>query len=134
MAVMPRFLRAATFIAALSATSCSSSTELEEAVVEGKVSLRGQPLKAGQVSFVHASGRPHTADIQPDGSFKLKVRVGPTQVAVESREPDRPNPDGWPTKIAGKRLTPEKYASHGSSGLTFDVRPKHNVATFDLMD
>jgi hypothetical protein len=51
--------------------------------VSGKVTLKGQTLTAGDVTFLGADQKPASSPIQPDGTYTIsQVAVGPAKVAV----------------------------------------------------
>ena len=92
--------------------------------VHGKVTYKGQPLKAGSITFEpEGAGRDGHADIQPDGTFVLTTykngdgAVGGThRVAVSN---------------AGKAV-PLKYASVSSSKVEIEVSEGKTDYTIEL--
>lgn len=103
------------------------------APVEGKITYKGQTIKGGTILFVHPLGLPYPAEISSEGTFQTVVGVGLCKVAIEYREEGKIPKDGKEGLVPpGKSLLPEKYTSHSTSGLTFDVKPGSNVANFDL--
>jgi hypothetical protein len=113
--------------------------------VKGRVTYNGTPLKkdGGQVVFVGPKGTQVVAPIGPDGAYLAAgVPVGANRVAVYYPNPqaasgrrfpvrpqkDRPAPPAVPTPPAPAFVTPSKYASVESSGLSVDVK---DGAVFD---
>ena len=110
--------------------------------VSGIVRLDGKPLTTGAVRFVPAAGRAASGKIQADGTFTLGTYgesdgalMGKHQVAILAFEATRPGQrteGGRPPAAVTKPLVPERYMAPGTSGLTFEVKPGHNQADFDL--
>ena len=98
------------------------------APVTGKVTYQGKPLGKGRIIFFHPTGQAVGADIAADGSFKVAAFQGNNQVAIDCREPDRPNPNpnARPPMLPGKSLVPERYLNPSTPGLTFDVKAGGN--------
>lgn len=125
--------------AAAGAIGCSQS-DAKLGQVTGTVRVGGQPLTTGKVLFQPAAGRGAMGVIQSDGSFTLGTYgdadgalIGEHKVAVVAFEPaklGRPEP-GQPLKQA-KPLVAEKYLAHGTSDLTFEVKPGENSPEFNL--
>jgi hypothetical protein len=87
--------------------------------LRGKVTFKGQPLAAGEVTFVsldQAKPRVFTATIQADGQYAPADVVPPGKYLVI---------------ITGKDV-PEKYHLTTTSGLTVEVGPPPSVLDFDL--
>jgi hypothetical protein len=103
--------------------------------VNGTVTLDGQPLKDGLVSFAPADGKGQTADAKiTDGKFTLKLPVGTMKVMISAPKvvgkkkmydtPDAPSVDEI------KELLPEKY--NAQSKLTVTVKAGTQDETFAL--
>ncbi|MCG8449443.1 MAG: hypothetical protein MI725_07680 [Pirellulales bacterium] len=125
--------------------SCGTpSHEQEVARISGRITVEGQPLKHGRITFSPATGRAATGVIQEDGSYQLSTYgkhdgaiLGMHRIAITahtnrdevnaSLESDRP--------VKLKSLIPKRYAAGGTSGLTFEVKSggSDNV-DFDLSD
>ena len=122
------------------AGGCTSSGDEgfpETVPVKGKVSMAGQPLSKGSISFIPNSGRPATALIQPDGTYVLgtfKEKDGAVpghfRVTVTATTAD-PNQMPRPGDPPPKNLVPKKYNRPESSGLTADVEKK-DTKDFDF--
>jgi hypothetical protein len=110
------------------------SSEPPVAPVEGKVTQKGKALGGGTILFVHKLGRPYSADINSDGTYKLNVAIGECKVAVDWREAGKEEKGGKPGMIVpGKRLVAEKYTEATTSGLSYEVKAGTNTGVdFDL--
>lgn len=99
----------------------------------GRVTLDGEPLKQGVVSF-HPAGSDATAYGQVnDGSFtvntgqKSGLKAGSYIVTVSATSV----PPSGSNQVA-KLLTPQKYASKATSDLKAEVKPSSNQFEFAL--
>lgn len=134
----PLVLAAATCLGGV----CGCGTEAEEFPetfpVTGKVSLRGEPLSKGAISFVPTNGRPATANIEADGTYRLSTFKpgdgavpGPYRVTISAMDTDpmqMPRPGDPPPKS----LVPKKYSKTATSDLKATVEKKTNEIPFDL--
>jgi hypothetical protein len=100
------------------------SYQLETAPVTGKVTLDGQPLSSGYVTFVVARGRASSGEIRPDGTFEMSTyepgdgaQVGTHPVVITPVPPDEYHSGPKPVPV------PERYTRSGTSGFTFEVKP-----------
>ncbi|MHC5538731.1 hypothetical protein ACYOEI_10955 [Singulisphaera rosea] len=121
-------------------SGCGSEAEEfpETFPVTGKVSLRGEPLTKGAISFVPTNGRPATATIESDGTYHLSTFKpgdgavpGPYRVTVSATDTDpmqMPRPGDPPPK----NLVPKKYGRTATSDLNATVEKKPNEIPFDL--
>jgi hypothetical protein len=120
---------------------CRRETELMP--VHGRVTYQGRPLEFGAVKFQHSSGRLVSADIQPDGTFRLftlrkgeGVEPGRYTVRITCFESQRPGanvPTDQEIPDRGPSLIPLKYDDYLTSGLEIDVGPDmSNPVVFDL--
>jgi hypothetical protein len=88
----------------MAASGCGSGaphaeSSLTEATVTGRVTTQGKPITKGQVVFDPANvNRPReaarTAEIGPDGSYKVTTLIGDNRVTVAI--PGRPMKKGTP--------------------------------------
>jgi hypothetical protein len=108
--------------------------------VTGVVTLDGEPLPRGTVSFSPESGGPAAfGQIESDGQYVLRtgqaegVRSGSYKVTVAANEPPAVarGKDGGPPPL-GKPITPEWYHDPNASGLTATVKPGKNGIDFKL--
>jgi hypothetical protein len=111
--------------------------------VSGKVTLDGQPLTSGTVTFHPiASGPVAIGTIGSDGRYELavgqdrSVPPGEYLVTVEATEPvaAEPTPAKGPPRppAAPKRITPAKYADRATTDLRFTVKPGGNKIDLEL--
>ena len=132
------FIGGVVFIAA---PGCGPSGP-EMGSVTGKVTLNGQPVSKGMVTFVAIEpNRPNaTGMLKSDGSYSLTTTefgngalVGEYKVAVSGKDPEAYNQvvaPGEPMKIESS--VPAKYENPDSSGLTAKVVTGSNTHNFDL--
>jgi hypothetical protein len=110
------------------------------AEVSGRVTLDGNPVGPGVVVFAPTDGNsnPPEGAILPDGSYFLKtsrevgLRPGAYKVAVSVYDVPDLKP-GERSTAPPKLVTPEKYASHETSGLQFDVGSGDNAIDIKLV-
>lgn len=134
-----RFALASCLLFVLSFTSCSKSYQLETATVRGRVTVDGQPLKAGRIRFAPERGRGATGKIESDGTFILSTyasgdgaTIGKHLVSIEARANDEHSTVEYegPTPSS---LIPDRYADETKSALEFEVKPDIvNQADFQL--
>jgi len=113
-------------VAWVALAGCSDSSQLETATVSGTVTLDGNPLSKGIVTFQPEYGRGATGYIQADGSYLLSTYksgdgaiVGAHKIGVISTEID---PNQGP-ESGSKSLVPTMYATPDGSGLSAEVQP-----------
>jgi hypothetical protein len=121
--------------------------------VTGKVTVKGQPLEYGTVTFLASDGTGYQGEIQPNGTYSIKgVPVGTAKIAVLAIDPKwladmkdkiqkaRDQKDVKPganpfAKGAHEReahKTPQKAEDAESSGITYDVKGGQNKYDIDL--
>lgn len=117
----------------------SGCTKNPGAELTGTITLDGQPLPGGKVTFYHPSqaGRNVTANIQPDGSYKiLFVPMGTVKATVVALPPrkDR-NAGAAPRTQVASNLpkVPEKYTERESTDLVFEIRSKVEQIDIELV-
>jgi hypothetical protein len=99
--------------------------------VSGKVLIDGQPLTYGYVRFVPTTGRASDAEIQSDGTFELRYSGDQKGALVgEHRVEIAANQTLGPTKV--KWYAPKKYASIGTSGMTYKVEGPVDDAVLEI--
>jgi hypothetical protein len=135
---------------AISMPGCGKA-QRERAVVTGKVTYNGKPLRFGTVILEPEMGQYSTGAIQPDGTFRMTTRgegdgvpVGKCRVRFvcfsnqdPAAKPASAENDGTPNEgpPLGEPLIPEKYLSSATSGITVDVKPGDNEPlVFELTD
>jgi hypothetical protein len=103
--------------------------------VSGRVFFKDQPLQTGTITFSpkeKGATRPSLAFLREDGTFKMStfrsddgVQPGQYDVAIIAYdEGPLSNSANW--KRRGKKLIPEKYFTHATSGLQATI-PDHDV-------
>ena len=156
---MVRFMRLVVslrFIACLglACTGCGSGLEL--APVSGRVTMNGQPVTQGEITFVPHDGPPAMGTISADGTFQLttleagdgavlgqhQVTIMATKVGSGSLAPTSFEQELQGAQAGGKMLipgtvtwlVPEKYSRLQTSDLTAEVKSGTNAIDFDLKD
>ncbi len=107
------------------------------ASVSGVVTVGGEPLNQGSVSFSPVgAGKMAVGTIQSDGSYELMtnrergLEAGQYKVKVVSREMVEQKEGGPP--LQGKYYAPKKYSSISTSGLEFTVNSGSNTIDLQL--
>ncbi len=126
---------------------CGGSAKL--AAVSGRVTYKGKPVEKADVSFTPVDGasRAATGLTDSDGRFTLGTfgagdgaLIGSYRVSIVAVGPSRkakPGETGAGISgdvVPGDPLIPAKYLAPDTSGLTFEVKPGSNRASFDLTD
>ena len=110
-----------------------------DASVEGIVTLDGNPVPAGVISFVPAGGGP-PGYARSDESGRYEVYTG-SEIGIPSGEYSvtvvaREKPEQTHTELGspnpGKQVTPQWYKSSKSSPLSFAVEPGSNDIDLQL--
>lgn len=141
MTALRRLRRAAAFAAvaaaALLSASCGGGGT---GTVTGKITVNGQPLPNGLITFLSEVGNqdPFPAYIK-DGLYETgQIPAGPCKVTISHSDftrPSAPENDLVPPPAAragGAGTVPDKYASADTSGLTFTVKAGPNTYDQDL--
>lgn len=108
-----------------------------EPTLSGTVTLDGEPLTKGEITFV-GDGLPTAyGTIGTDGSYAAKsgaqktLKAGNYRVAIGAYEQV---PSGSQFAPPSKKLiTPRKYSNAAESGLTVEVEPGSNQQDFALV-
>lgn len=108
---------------------CGSESGL--APVKGRVLMNGQPLAGAAVMFhPEGGGMPATGVTDSNGDFEMETSqvkgaaIGKNNVSVSKQVNAESNRKTEESEIvAMKSLTPPKYASPQTSGLSVDVKP-----------
>jgi hypothetical protein len=116
--------------------------------VSGKVTIAGQTIPGGSVSFVPPNGKgTQISEIAEDGTYTVRnVPVGKAQIIVETKSAAPPSAPGGvrmnmpagapnaPGADAGKRYVaiPEAYSSAETSGLSYEVKAGKQDHNIDL--
>ena len=103
----------------------------ERVPVSGTVRIDGAPLTMGVINFVPANGRRATGDIDEQGRFSVftyergdGAPLGTHKVEVSSREGLSETQTRW--------HTPQKYASHKTSGIEVEITEATDDLAIDL--
>ncbi len=115
---------------------CSQSSGLKIVPVDGTVTLNGEPLADGLVTFYPQSGRPSSAKTDSTGHFDLRYTADQMGAAVGSHEihityggqqqPSQPNVPSK-TKVVTKAIPRGEYKSPEPVSVTesnhhFDIK------------
>jgi hypothetical protein len=138
------------FFLCLLAAGCGS-----EGSVSGKVSYKGQPVKAGSIHFFPEKGQGgnFSSIIQPDGSYSVsKLPRGQAKITVDVSSGGGPPPavfkqrggaqiaaamkkQGMDGKGGDTSLkVPPKFSDPEKSGLTIDVKGGSQTHNVDMGD
>jgi hypothetical protein len=110
-----------------------------DASVEGLVTLDGNALPTGSISFVPVNGGPQAyAMVDTSGNYEVYtgreagLPAGEYAVAIVARKPSTAMSAGNGPPPPGEQITPRKYASADTSGLRFTVDPGSNEINIEL--
>ena len=122
---------------------CQTADGVNNATVQGRVTIDGELAASGTVTFHPVAGGPVAVSaIDPSGSYALRIGQGNARHQDSSRIPagqyvatvmsSGPAPEGSLVGVGGSpssgpRLVALKYADPQTSSLTFDVKPGMNV-------
>jgi hypothetical protein len=112
---------------------CTGRKTKPKGSVEGKVIFNGQPYTEAAVVFLNQeTGQGGSANIQPDGSFRLpeKVEIGNYIVYLAPKLEE--NPAAEPKPVSIDRTVPEKYWSESTSDIRVEVKTGSNQFTIEL--
>lgn len=109
------------------------------ATVSGKVTIDGEPVTPGLVTFAPVDGahEPSTGTLGSGGEYRLStkqqfgVAPGTYAVAVQAFEPPDV-PAGQRSFTPSKPLVPEKYLQTTTSGLQYRVASGSNTINIEL--
>jgi len=114
----------------------SGCREPNRAAVGGKVTLDGQPVEEGTISFIPPSGHPGPTAWGPikEGTYAISAHQGPAPTAnrVEihwTRRTGRKSPY-FPEMDEYREAIPDRY--HRDSQLQVEVKPGENRLDFEL--
>lgn len=111
-----------------------------DATVNGSVTLDGERLKSGTISFFPVADGPTAyARIESDGAYELRtgreagLAPGDYQVTVVAREQrELAATDAAGPPPPGRQLTPNHYRDRKTSGLQYTIEPGHNQIDLEL--
>jgi len=101
--------------------------------VEGKVLLNDAPYTNAKVIFLDAkTGSAGSADIQPDGTFRMQapLKVGKYTVFLTPKPGAPTEAKEQPTVI--DKSVPEKYWNEATSGISVEITEGQNKVTVPL--
>jgi hypothetical protein len=117
-------------IALMGATGCGDGRP-QRVPVSGTVLIDGAPLSYGFVTFVPATGRSASGQLDAQGRFTLGsyepgdgVLPGPQRVSVLARESLNDKQAKW--------HAPKKYGKHETSGIVIDITGPNDDVKIDL--
>jgi hypothetical protein len=113
------------------AGGCNSGPPMGD--VQGTVTVNGQPLSEGIVTFDPVNGdTPSAGGPIRDGKFRVQVPVAKQRVGIVSNVIDREKtpPNASDDQIVMKKLVPDRYNS--KSTLTLDVVKGLNEPEYKL--
>ncbi len=132
----------------LTLSGCGSEAGPPAGQVSGRVSLKGQPLSGGNITFHpvdKSKGTIATGEIGGDGSYTIQTvepgdgaRLGDYNVSIISRKPGpdlMANPQAARDSASASKpesLIPVKYEDPSTSGLTASIKKGQNTIPFDL--
>jgi hypothetical protein len=109
------------------------------ATVDGRITLDGQPLHGGTVTFhPRDGGQPGYAVIASDGSYAIRtgesegLAPGRYAVTVIALQPSATASSQFGMPSPGEHITPPRYASASTTDLTADVHEGANQLDFSL--
>ena len=122
---------------------CESDEPWERAAVSGLVTVDGDPLPLGTVTFAPAAGTagPKVSAAVADGFYSLPRDAGPAvgtaRVSVVRRDPAMPGMQDEriiddPGLIPANPLPPLPARYHDETELTAEIAPGANGVNFDL--
>lgn len=115
----------------LAAAGCSFSPPVGQ--VTGKVTLKGEPVTAGDVNlYMKAKGIGVMAPLDDAGRFTIPtpIEVGTYEVYIAPPQ----SPEAGVAARKSKRPVPVKYWQATTSGLTAEVKEGPNELQIDLKD
>ncbi|GIW82424.1 MAG: hypothetical protein KatS3mg105_4231 [Gemmatales bacterium] len=102
------------------------------AVVSGNVTLDGEPLVTGTVTWISTDGKTVAyGQIQNDGSYRAEMPAGEYFVTVVATSMPEQNENPM-IEAVGKLLVPAKYTRKEESGLKYTVQSGNNQIDIPL--
>ncbi len=133
---MRNFLASGLCLAAFALVGCGESRK--EVEVTGEITINGNPLPEGSITFVASSGDAQTGGgIVKDGKYLAFVSPGPKVVLVVGHEIAGEEPlyqgvPDSPTRQILKTLTPIVYNAAKTSPLKAEISGKTEGLNFEL--
>ncbi|HPZ84199.1 MAG TPA: carboxypeptidase regulatory-like domain-containing protein [Thermogutta sp.] len=112
---------------------CTGRKTKPKGSVEGKVTFNGHPYtEASVVFFNQETGQGSSANIQPDGSFRLPERIEVGTYIVYLAPKMEEDPAAEPKPVSIDKTVPEKYWSESTSDIRVEVKTGSNQFNIDL--
>lgn len=99
--------------------------------IQGRVTIDGKPLEAGNICFYPGENRVAMGKIQPDGTFTLST-YDFGDGCVTGRHPVSVNASKMINQQTMRWYAPKKYAGADTSGLEFEVTEPTDEAEIKL--
>lgn len=136
--IIKRAISAQAVVVVLAGVLVAGCGSPHEASVSGTVTLDGEPLDRGTVSF-HPVGEGAVAygQIGADGSYEVKtgresgLAPGDYKVTVVATTPPPPPKDPMDEPV-GELITPQRYGAKQTTDLQFAVEPGSNTIDLEL--
>jgi hypothetical protein len=119
----------------LAAALCGCGGDVQKAKIHGKVTLDGQAVPTGSISFIPADGKTPTAGgVIKDGVYTAEVPLGSVRVEIHypkvvGKRKLYDTPDSPTTDVTQEQIPP-KYNTQ--SQLTEDITAQRSEINFDL--
>lgn len=111
---------------------CGDTSEINLGKVTGTITVNGQPLSDGEITFQPGSGRPSLGMTNSLGFYELHYTKGKKGALVGSHSViiTTSMPDDGRTQSPGLLTIPSRYNT--ATELSFEVKPGQNKADFQL--
>jgi hypothetical protein len=133
---------------------CSNRNPHTSASVSGRITYKGNPVKAGNIVFYAKEAGAYTAVIRPDGTYTIaELPTGTLEVTIEteSANPNKkqktyggggkknvssPAPQGAPPSANPENYVaiPPRYSDRSNSRLSASLSGGSNTKDFELTD
>lgn len=124
------------FVATLVAFGCAEKKR--EVTVTGKITIDGEPIPMGTITFVAADGdTPTGGGVIKDGEYTASVPPGEKTVLVvgnrsAGQEPEYQDVPDSPMRDKYEMITPEAYNAKHLTPLKVSIRESQNGLNFEL--
>ena len=127
-----RSLSVVAIFAAVVVAGCGPA-EVPSGTVSGTVTLDGQPVESGEISFVSSAGAGASGTIT-GGQFTLDtpLPVGKYSIGISPPALTEAPGEGGDRVAAPTSPVPAGYNMPGTSGLEQDIQPGANTVTIEL--
>lgn len=127
-----RLLSVVALLGAVALTGCGPPG-IPSGTVSGTVTLEGQPVESGEISFVSSAGAAASGSIT-NGQFTLEnsLPTGKYAVGIAPTALTEAPGEGGDTIAAPTSSVPIGYHMPGTSGLSQDIQEGPNTITMDL--